>query len=356
MHLQNIIRLIKIRAYLAISCLILLSFAASSEASSHQLNTNILLRYENDNGDEHLEDRERVRLIAKVGLTSNWSDAWQSTFRVSTGLKNKQNVPAVTLFNFTDHATPDRDVYIDQFFLSYSNTSVNLLFGKLPWKSKQVTDTFWDRDLHPYGVSVDMRLSSDSAFFAGYYFPLDGVSNTVGQLSIMQYQRKWRFDNAEIEISPWWADFNSGEARFATRDTNIDNTFVYISSSISYKKWSVGADIGKSIVSQRQFEDSLFVNQKLSYVFEIRYGSLQNINSTLLQLRLFSTEKYATVTEVAQNAVSRFSTNNHKGWDVRMRRMVTDDMWLGVRYSESKTLVGPDKSGRRLRIELNMQL
>lgn len=326
-------------------------------AATHKPIASIVLRYENDTSHQNLSSRERVRLIAKAGIYSEWSKQWQSTFRLSSGLKNRQNVPAITIHRVNSQPLPDREIFVDQAFVEGRFDDVGIAFGKIPWRSKQVTDTFWDRDLNPYGIHADVKLANNDSLFWGYYLPLDGQSKTAGQLAILQYQSQWMFDDISVRFMPWLASY-SGDSRavYATRDTDVDNSFAYLSSAIEYKQWRFGADIGKSIESQRSFNDAAFADQKASYVFELRYGDLKKENATLFQFRVFRTEKYAVITEFAQNAVSRFSTNNHKGWDVRIRHKINRHTWLGLRYADSESLVEPIESGHRLRVEFSMQL
>jgi len=83
---------------------------------------------------------------------------------------------------------------------------------------------------------------------------------------------------------------------------------------------ATGADIGKSMENSEHFPLADFSDQKNSYAIELRHGALKPVGGLLTQLRVFKVERYGVVGEFAQNAVSRFATNNLKGWDLRIRK------------------------------------
>lgn len=331
-----------------------------ANTSAHNGFLNVLLRYENDTEHLQLRDRERIRSIIRAGVISTWSDTWQTQVRLSSGLKNQQNVPAITLHRFNDQRIPDRDVYIDRAFATGKFNDITLKLGKMPWGSKQVTDIFWDRDLNPIGASVDWKVNKAHSLHVSHLKPLDGSSDTTGTLNIVQWQYQFKMDDWSFGIMPWWAKFDSDpQAQYATRDTQFDNQFVRVSAFAKYGQWQLGADVGKSIESDSEIfatgdVSNEFKGEDTSIAVELRHGSLKHEGDTLTQFKAFHVERFGVIREFAQNAVARYTTANVKGWDARVRHRISKNIWLGVRYSDTETLKGDAEQGKRFRIETQL--
>jgi len=332
--------------------LLLISFfSASAIANDSAFYGDILLRYENEQGHVEIKDRERLRAIIHAGLRQTLSDNWSYDIRLSSGLKNKQNVPAITLHRFNDQPKPDSDIFLERAYLKGKFKDTQVYLGKIPWKNKQVTDTFWDRHLSPYGAHIQHKLSARNALQFSYFKPLDGQSDTVGNMWIVQWDHSTELLGGKWRVSPWWVKYSGqGGAQYAKKDTALDNEFVRLSTQAKYGPYRFGMDLGYSLESFSQEQWQAFSDEKLSYAFEARYGGLKNTGQYLAQLRYLHVERFAVITEFAQNAVSRFATSDVKGWDFRVRRKMDKQWWLGMRFSDMQNIVA-DEKGTRFRIE-----
>ncbi|WP_426369149.1 putative porin [Pseudocolwellia sp. HL-MZ7] len=317
-----------------------------------EINASVLLRYENETNQINLTPRKRIRAIAAIGLTSQINENWSFSAQARTGLKNKQNVPAITLYQITDQAEGDKDIYLSRFYAKAQFDKVTLFVGKIPWKTQQVTDLFWDRDLNPIGIHVDYNIGSDQRFKFATFKPLDGASNTIGHMSILQYQKEIPTNLGQLTLSPWLVDYRGEDnATYAKKDTQFDNQFVRLSMALKQGKWQLGTDIGSSIKNiPTEFSDE-FSNQKLSYTVELKYGGLKNVGSYLTQLKYLNVERFSVITEFAQNASSRFATSNFKAWDLRIRHKLTKKLWVGGRLSKTQRLIGTPEQSVRFRLE-----
>jgi hypothetical protein len=317
-----------------------------------EIDASILIRYENETNQINLTPRKRLRAIAAIGLTSQVNDYWSFTVQARTGLKNKQNVPAITLYQRTDQAEGDKDVYISRLYGTVKFGKMILFAGKIPWKTQQITDLFWDRDLNPIGIHLNYNLDAKNSIKLASFKPLDGASKTVGHMSVFQYQTKISTDFGQLTLAPWLVDY-SGEsnAAYATKDTQFDNRFIRLSMSLKQEKWQLGTDIGLSIKdTPMAFKDD-FDREKLSYTVELKHGSLKKTGNYLTQLKYLHVERFSVVTEFAQNASSRFATSNFKGWDFRVRHKLTKKLWVGGRLSRTQRLVGSPEQSVRFRLE-----
>lgn len=321
-------------------------------AQATKIDGSVLLRYENETAQINLSPRKRLRAIAAIGVTSQFNDYWSFTAQVRTGLKNKQNVPAITLYQITDQSEGGKNVYLSRFYAKAKFDDMTLLVGKIPWKTQQITDLFWDRDLNPIGIHIDYNLGAGDSFKFATFKPLDGASHTVGHMSIFQYQKQLSTDFGQLTLSPWFVDYR-GDAGgvYAKKDTQFDNQFIRFSGAIKRGEWQLGTDIGLSIKdTPLEFRDE-YSNQKLSYTFELKHGGLKNIGDYLTQLKYLHVERFSVVTEFAQNASSRFATSNFKGWDLRIRHKVSKKLWVGGRLSRTQRLLGSPEQSVRFRLE-----
>jgi len=213
----------------------------------HKWHADILLRYENETNHLNIKDRERIRVIAHAGVKSRWTDIWSTQVRLSTGLKNKQNVPAITIHRFNDQPQPDSDIFFDRAFVKADFDNVTVSLGKIPWASKQVTDIFWDRHLNPIGGSMNWQLSKQHALHIAQFKPLDGQSNTVGDMTVVQWQAKFNGLGAQWAFMPWLVNYNGESgATYAHKDTAISNQFIRLSTFVKLDQWRLGQILVKA--------------------------------------------------------------------------------------------------------------
>ena len=312
----------------------------------------ILLRYETEQGHEHIPERERIRAIAHAGLKVSLSQMWSANVRLSTGLKNKQNVPAITVHRFNTQASTDNDIFIERAYVQGQFERAQLFIGKIPWKTKQLSDVFWDRNLNPIGLHVDYQVADNHQLQVASFRPLDGQSATVGHMTVLQWNMNIDLGAVTWRISPWVVDYRGEKnATYARKDTELDKRFFRLSSSLKFQSYQLGFDFGHSLVS---FDNALvgeFRDQKDSLVVEFRYGDLKHVGHSLLQLRYLHVERFSVLSEFAQNATSRFATSNYQGIDLRIRRKMGKNWWFGARYSDMQTIKGELEQGIRFRIE-----
>ena len=336
--------------------LIMLMISISVSAAEHQFYGDVLLRYENETNHVKLPDRERIRAIIHGGLKTKFSDRWSGDIRLSSGLKNKQNVPAITLHRFNTQPKPDTDVFIERLYMKGQWQDTTVFAGKIPWKSQQVTDVFWDRHLSPYGVHIKHQLDPQQSMDFAWFKPLDGQSDTVGNMWLIQWSKRFQAWGGKWTVAPWYVNYDGEDnARYAKKDTAIDNRFIRLSAKARFGAYQFGLDWGRSLENFSHAEFGDFNKDKTSYALEVRHGGLKKIGGYLVQLRYLHVERFAVVTEFAQNAVSRFSTSDFRGLDLRIRRKMGGKWWLGTRISDIRRITENRQEGLRFRIETKYQ-
>jgi hypothetical protein len=310
----------------------------------------VVVRYENESQHNNLADRERLRLIARLGLKGEFNDTWAAQVRLSTGLKNRQNVPAITIARFNTQPQPDSDVYIERAFITGNFSKTQLFLGKIPWQTQQVTDVFWDRNLNPIGAQVNYQFNAQHQLQLALLKPLDGNSDLIGLMHIIQWNMRYDFNNVTVAISPWFVDYQGQSgAVYASKDTDLDNRSIRLSASVHYKGYKLGVDVGQSLSNFSQFEQ--YSSQKTSVAMQLSKGKLAQEGDYAWHLRYLRVERFGVIDEFAQNATARFATSNLQGLDFRLRRQMSHNWWLGGRISDIKTIVGDSEQGVRIRIE-----
>ncbi len=309
-----------------------------------------LLRYENDHNSLELSRRERIRFTGHFGVRQQRNDSWFWDLRASTGLRDKQNVPAITLKQFTDQPLPDRTVYIDRVYGHYNIADIKLWLGKIPWVLERNTAIYWDPDLHPYGLALRKKINQLLTLDFSYIKPLDGQTATTGDLVYLSATFKYRFDELTLKISPWYASFN-GEpgTRFTGRDTALDNRSLRFSATAIFNKYSFGVDYGYAL---NDFDGvGEFSDDKTAWVVQTVYGGLENPGDWELNVRRLYIERFGVIKEFAQNSTARIETSNYEGYEIRLRRKIADSWWLGTRFADTELITGNKERGRRFRIE-----
>ena len=89
---------------------------------------NDMLRFENETFAVR-NRRQRLRFIGRVGLTAKYAE-FTFVSRLSTGLKNRQNVPAITVIKFNSQPQPDSDIFVERLFMQYRTKPLTITVGK----------------------------------------------------------------------------------------------------------------------------------------------------------------------------------------------------------------------------------
>lgn len=309
----------------------------------------VIYRYEDDRNHRNILDRERIRLIARPGVKYQISPTWQANLGLSTGLKNRQNVPAITVHRFNEQPQPDSDLFIARLFVTGKWQKSQLHFGKIPWLSKQSTDIFWDRQLNPIGGHVNYKFNANHQLHIGSYLPLDGASNTVGNLHLLQWISNFKWRGLSWQFAPWYVDYRGdANAEFARRDTQFDQRSIRLAAHVKKGPYKLGIDWGRTL---NDIDLAGFENEKNAFAVQFTYGSLKQVGQYQAHLRFMHVERFGAIREFAQNATARFTTSNLGGWDFRLRKRVHPQWWVGTRLSIIETLAGPKEQGARFRIE-----
>jgi hypothetical protein len=111
-------------------------------------------RHEQIDG-ENVNQRDRHRVRARVGLKGKVNDDWAFDLRLATGNDNS----AISTNQDLDGGFSSKDIWLDRAFLTYTSpdiTGLSVLAGKMgtPFLAVGGNQLIWDGDLTPEGIAV----------------------------------------------------------------------------------------------------------------------------------------------------------------------------------------------------------
>lgn len=140
------------------------------------------------------DDRGRARLRARIGVKIRPTDSLEFTTRLRTGSRASQQSPHITLHDFNDNDTGDKDLVFDKWYMRLQGTHAWVWGGRnsLPfWKQNEL---LWDDDATVAGAAV------------GYNYPLGqgGLSGNLAYLLLPDGMDRFNGDMwlAQLSIRP----------------------------------------------------------------------------------------------------------------------------------------------------------
>lgn len=136
------------------------------------------------------EDRNRLRIRARVGFNYTPDKTWDFGMRLRSGSDFSQQSPHITILDFDDNDTGDAQFNFDKWFLKGKAAGGAYWVGRnsLPyWKQNEF---FWDDDVTPAGVGGTYKLSTKNKdtveFNAGYFSLPAGMQAFSGEMGTAQ--------------------------------------------------------------------------------------------------------------------------------------------------------------------------
>lgn len=191
----------KVRAGKAALTLCALALSAPASAAIYQSDTikfygDFRTRFEADFDSQNSsgvarEDRNRLRIRARVGFNYTPDETWDFGMRLRSGSDGSQQSPHITIITDDDqNGTGDAQFNFDKWFLKGKAKYGNLWVGRnsLPyWKQNEF---FWDDDVTPAGVGGTYKTAVGEKrkleVNAGYFSLPAGMQNFSGEMGTAQ--------------------------------------------------------------------------------------------------------------------------------------------------------------------------
>jgi len=152
------------------------------------------------------DDRTRLRVRFRAGLTYKANDNISFGARLRTGSDDNQQSAHITLVDFDGNPTGDADVNFDKWYVEYRAGDFSTWLGRnsVPmWKPDELV---FDDDITPAGLGLRYKLSNFT-FNAGYFTNPAGMRKFSGNSALAQVTfdaisggTQWVFAAAAINI------------------------------------------------------------------------------------------------------------------------------------------------------------
>ncbi|UCF38060.1 MAG: putative porin [Acidobacteriota bacterium] len=166
------------------------------------------LRFESD-WDSHRsdgtkrDDRDRLRLRARFGMTFQPTSVISAGFRIRSGSRASQQSPHITLVDFDDNPTGDKHLLFDRYYLRAESKNAWIWGGRNSMPFWRPNEFFWEDDVTPLGAAGGYKSSWNGGSLnltGGYFTSPDGgvcfhgkLGAGQGVLSLQNGPLTWTF-------------------------------------------------------------------------------------------------------------------------------------------------------------------
>lgn len=316
------------------------------------------------------QDRERMRLRARVGVKYTANEQWSGEIRLSTG--NNGNSPYMT-FNSGTEGEGNAGFSLNRAAINWKPIKgLVLTGGRMGLKFWQQNEQWWDTDRSPDGIAVVYN-AGGLTFNASYIVLADGV-NEAGEnkkswekdITTVMYQLVYKGKAAGLNYTAAIGGASISNADlFPNKNDGTDvglqsDSHIIVSLQAKGNKWLAGADM---IQGNADVEDTAVVLQ----------GRFKVTDKVQLRLYHYSVEAFSTLGDGMysqdnwpnpnDNGVSNFEGVRYQV-DYKIANSTSLDLryYDGERIVDSATLPGTasdallnDRDRNRLQLNLTIK-
>lgn len=346
---------------------ILISFAALGEAEVEQqaklpvtMTGSVNFRYEDLNTVSTVERRqERLRMIARLDAQVRFMENGNLLVGGRTGDKNNQQTSTITLVDLNDTSgLGNRSVFLDTWALRYARSGGTLQLGRTPWPFWSVSESVWDRDIHPAGamglIAPQQGPLSGYQLAAALYRLPDGAVHFTGTLFTAQVMRQVRLNGGTLRTALQWFAMNGGsEARFPLGQPNLRDYSIGLF-SVQYR-WQVqstpvaaGIDVFHNFENYGPQDAFAYAHKDRDTGFALGLSLGQNLSKGDWQLRYAFTyqEMLSVNPATSDDLISSLGLTNYRAHDFRLIYSLLRHTTLGLRFTTAEQLIGQAKANR----------
>ncbi|CAG0969251.1 hypothetical protein MTYP_01163 [Methylophilaceae bacterium] len=339
-----------------------------------------------DESGQAREDRDRIRLRARLGARYKFSERFTAQARARTGPKFSQQSTNITLLDLNGNGADDFSVVMDQWFIQGKSGHIEGWLGRntFPFWRQNNNEMFWNDNATIAGSYLQFGLHETQGtqiqLRAGYFVLPDGAIDFSGQLAAAQLVLGHRL-NEDWKMTAGAGYFHmnsSGNAEYlidgnGNRDYRIGIASIQAERSIQPGPFDanfirLGADLIRNF-SNYSSKDSDPVTAEFS---EAKDGFTVStvLGSTITDAegtgRWQVTYMYAYIEKLAINSAYaqsnwvRWGANrqsdvsNLKGHEVGFRYWINKNVDINNRLFVVDSLTTP-QDGNRFRVDLNIR-
>lgn len=322
------------------------------------------------------DDRTRVRIRARVGLTFKPSEIFSFDVRLRSGSDDSHQSPHITVLDFNGNDTGDADFNPDKWYLKATTEHAWGWVGRnsLPiWKQNEL---FWDDDVTPAGVAGGLNYDLGGGKFAlnvGYFVLPVGMQEFSGNLGSGQIVFSTSFGSTGFTIAGgvFQFDADAGDPDAAALlNGNGARDYTIWTGSLEAKfklgngarPLALGLDIMHNGESYSATDPDPFTaanrNEKDGYVISARYGQLKKARDWLAAYYYARIETFAVNSSFAQDDWVRWGSatesrgSNMKGHEFRFAYAFSGKVNLVARLYIVEAIT-TEEDGVRARLDFN---
>lgn len=309
-------------------------------------------------------DRTRLRITQHLGLQWLPTERVELNVRARTGTTENQHTPTVTLLRFDNNPIPDRDVFVDRYFLRLTPQDFTFTAGRMAFPYEFVTDYFWDRNIDPTGFAAAHHLrlanSLDLLLRASILRLPDGSVDLHGDLWSGQAEARHKLARGELRYLASAHRFGGRPNPRHLSQGDGERDYSVLIGSLRYgieiagrPAWA-GADFFYNLQDYGSASDdpiaAQFGDDKFGFGLALSWGENRKQGDWRLRYNYAYIESLAVNRSYAQDTLSRFDKTNIKGHDFRVIYSLASSLTIMARLSLTEQIVGPEE-GLRFRID-----
>ena len=312
------------------------------------------------------DDRNRLRIRARVGLDYAASNVFSLGLRLRSGSDDSHQSPHITVLDFDDNDTGDADFNFDKWFLNAKGRGAWAWIGRnsLPfWKQNEL---FWDDDATPAGLGFGFETAAGSGrlSFSGGYFSLPvGMREFSGTLAAVQAVfagKRFTVAGGLLDIDADPADDDA--ARLLRGNGHRDYSIWVGSLQAKRGEWTLGVDLLHNAESYLPDDPDPFTathrDQTDGLVLSVRYGGLEAEGDWLAAVYYAEIEAFAVNASYAQDDWVRWGSatetrgSDMEGTELRFAYALEKNVNLVARLYLVEAITTRE-DGSRFRLDLN---
>ena len=317
------------------------------------------------------DDRTRARVRARLGLEYDPLSFLSFGARVVTGAKDSQQSPHITIKDFNNNDTGDKDAVLDKWYVKASGKVPWIWLGRNSFPFWKQNELFWDDDVTPAGVAGGFNGRwSDSQYKinAGYFALPDGAWDYNGNLAAGQFVYSKGLGKMDFHTAVGIFAFDGEPGAEHIRNGNGSRDYtIWVGSlqakrQVAEKPLTLGLDLMHNIENYSSTDSDAFTaanrNEKDGYVLSAILGDTKKKGDWLLGYYYAYIETLSVNASYAQDdwvrwgSATQTDSSDLKGHEIRAGYAFTPNFNVVARLYLVEAITS-QQDGNRLRVDFN---